>query len=536
MSSYWFQGKPEVMERIKETFTDKQRWIIGIFIIAAVGLGAMIYYTRTGAGVRGDSVRYVMLARNMLEGKGYSRTSGGGEIYPETGFAPFFPAVLSLLGAFGGNIYEAGRILLVVLYGFNILLVGYLLLRSTNSGIAALFGTSLFVAAENVFLWHAWLMSESLFIFLSLLTLLGLVEFIMRDQVSMLFLAALTTAAASLTRYIGVSLIVTGGMVILLLSKGDLKKRLMRSVLFGVLSGVPIILWFIRNQSLGVGGIANRELIFHTIRPEVLRIYLFELASWFLPEQIVVHRLIRAFFAILASLVAPALFIYAFLKQGLGRARNMIKPIEVFNVSLLILAPFYVFILAVNSFLLDAATTFSGIIRYATPLYVFVLLLEIGCLAHAFRTYKLPSTVGAASIAYGIILLVLFTVQTIPIVRSSTLDLGFTGVRTQWPEVVQKIEERGESIPIISNNPEMVYYLADRPAYMKPIHYDPYQQTFREDFDEQIQLARDRLTAGSIFVFFDEPSEEEREILDMLEAAPILSTSRVTIYAYPERQ
>jgi 4-amino-4-deoxy-L-arabinose transferase-like glycosyltransferase len=525
-----------MMTSIKTIKEDQRIWIIAIIVIAIVGVGAMMYYTRTGAGVRGDSVRYVMLARNMLEGKGYSRISGGGEIYPETGFAPFFSVVLSILGIFGGDLFAAGRFLNLALFGTNIFLAAYLLLRSTRSGGAALIGAGLFIAADNIFTWHAWLMSEPLFIFLTLVTLLALLEYVMRDRVPWLLLAALTTAAASLTRYVGVSLIPTGGIVILLLSKGDIKRRLARSILFGILSAVPFLLWFMRNQSLGVEGIANRELIFHPIRPEVLRVYLFEMASWFLPEQIVVHRLLRAIFAVLTSLIAPIFFVYALLQRRFWRSRSSVKPLDVLNIALLLLVPFYVLILAINSFLLDAATTYSGIIRYATPLYVFVLLLEIGCVVHVFRSFGTLVAARAAAVVFALVLLVFAVFQTFPIVLSSTLDLGFTGIRDRWPRVVQELTEHDPSIPIISNNPEMVYYLVDRPAYMKPIHYDPYQQAYREDFEEQIELARSRLASGSIFVFFDEPSDEEGEILKMLDAAPILSTSRVTIYAYPEAQ
>jgi hypothetical protein len=78
----------------------------------------------------------------------------------------------------------------------------------------------------------------------------------------------------------------------------------------------------------------------------------------------------------------------------------------------------------------------------------------------------------------------------------------------------------------------MVYYLADRPAYMKPIRFDVYKQEEREDFPEQIDLARDRLRGGSIFVFFSKPSAEEEEFLAMLPIKTIYSAPGVKVFAY----
>lgn len=509
-------------------------WIIAILIVALLAVWVMVHYTRTGAGVRGDSVRYVMLARNMLAGKGYSRVSGGGEIYPETGFAPFLPVVLAGFGAIGADLFAAGRYLNVMLYGLNILLVGALLLRATDSGITAIVGSGLFILAETVFEWHAWLMSEPLFIFLSLVSIYSIVEFVLDNRISWLYLAAFTAAAAGLTRYVGISLAAAGGLMILLFSQGSFRRRMTKAVLFGLLAVLPFALWFVRNQNLGVEGLANRKILFHPIRPEVLRVYLFEFASWFVPEQFALHRLIRAGLAILLAVFAPAVYLFSLIRSGSRFRKEGMLFLDALVLSLLFLIPFYILILAINSFLLDAATTFSGVIRYTTPLYVFTLLLEITCFAFAAKELNFSKAIAGFGVAYSVVLMIFFGMQTLPMAGSSSLDLGYTGIRYLWPDIVQVLEEHDESIPIISNNPEMVYYLVDRPAYMKPIRYDPYQQAFREDFEEQIDLARSRLESGSIFVFFDEPSSEERDILALLNMSVIYGTERVKIYAYPD--
>jgi hypothetical protein len=377
-------------------------------------------------------------------------------------------------------------------------------------------------------------MSEPLFIFLSLVCIYATIEFVLHDRMSALYLAAFTAAAASLTRYVGISLVATGGMMMLLFSRGSFRRRLTKAALFGILATIPFILWFVRNQTLGIEGLANRKILFHPIRPEVLRVYMFEFASWFVPEQLELHRLIRGGLAFLLAAFAPAAYLFSVIRSGSRFRKEGMNFLDGLIISLLFLIPFYILILAINSFLLDAATTFSGIIRYSTPVYIFTLLLEIACFAYAANELRFSNAIAGFGVAYSIVLMIFLAMQTLPMMRSSTLDLGYTGIRDLWPDIVQVLKEHDESIPIISNNPEMVYYLVDRPAYMKPIRYDLYQQAFREDFNEQIDLARRRLGSGSIFVFFDEPSSEESDILELLDMSLIYETERVKIFAYPD--
>lgn len=508
--------------------------IILTVVIGLIGLALLIYFTRYGAAVRGDSVRYVMGARNLITGKGYSRISGGGEIYPETGFAPFLSFVLAGFGLFQMDMYLAGRILNILLYAANLVLLGLLIFKFTRSGLALALGSLLFISSKVIFEWHAWLMTEPLFIFLSLLSLFCLAEYIHSNSARYLILAALAAGAASITRYIGVSIIATNGILILLFGKDDLKKRLAHGLLFGVLSTAPFLLWMLRNQSLDAGALANREIIFHPIRPAILRIYLFELTSWFIPDRFVLPRIVRAGMAITIAGLGPSLFLVHQIRQGDLRNRVKVRAFESVPWLMMFYIPFYIGVLAANSFLLDAGTTYDGAIRYLMPLLVMVIILEVSTY-HYVLTQAIDSKwPSRAALLYAGFVILFAAVQMFSFASRSTLVLGFTGIRSMWTGVVDIIQAQDADDPIISNNPEMVYYLADRPAYMKPIKFDVYQRQERADFPEQIALATERLRNGSIFVFFDEPSAEEEEILGILPVKPIYQTPRVTIYVYDQ--
>ncbi|MDF1499253.1 MAG: hypothetical protein P1P76_02145 [Anaerolineales bacterium] len=507
-------------------------YILPAIFFGMLALGLLIYFTRYGAGVGDDSVRYVMGARNLIAGLGYSRISGGGEIYPETGFAPLLSFMLAGVGLLQFDMYLAGRILNTIFYGANLSLLALLIFKHTRSGLALLVGSLLFISSKVIFEWHAWLMSEPLFIFLTLLSLYSLAEYIYSNSKRYLLIAALTAGAASITRYIGVSLIASNGLLILFFGKQGLRKRIEHAVLFGALSAAPFLLWMLRNQSLDAGGLANREIIFHPIRPEILRIYLFELTSWFIPERFVFPRIVRASIATVIAGLGPGIFLFQQLRHGHLRQRVKERPFASVPWLMIFYILFYVGVLAANSFLLDAGTTYDGAIRYLMPLLVMAIILEVTTYYSTLVQIGFSDWPGRLAVLYVGLVILFSAVQMFSFTSQSSLVLGFTGIRSRWSDVIDIIKAQEADDPIISNNPEMVYYLADRPAYMKPIKFDVYQRQEREDFPEQIELATERLRNGSIFVFFDEPSPEEEEILGILPVKPIYQTPRVTIYAY----
>jgi hypothetical protein len=68
---------------------------------------------------------------------------------------------------------------------------------------------------------------------------------------------------------------------------------------------------------------------------------------------------------------------------------------------------------------------------------------------------------------------------------------------------------------------------------MIPIKFDQYRQAFREDYPQQIELARTRLEGGAVLVIFGEPSDEEAEVISLLEVVPLRTFDDVVVYGYP---
>jgi hypothetical protein len=253
-------------------------------------------------------------------------------------------------------------------------------------------------------------------------------------------------------------------------------------------------------------------------------------ATWFVPAQIMLHRIVRGLLAFMIAVIGPG---YVFWQQI--RDKKLNPDTDTIPLWIIIIyVPSYIALLAVNSFLLDAGTTIEGAIRYLVPLLTVVIILEVSCYYRLLKALNFRRMAVGSALLYAAFVLVLSGVTMVRLASKSTLIFGFTGIRSTLSPVAEILEGQNPSIPIISTNPERVYYLIGRPAYMKPIEFDVYQQSLREDFEEQIELATERLKNGSYFVFFDKPSAEEERILSLLPIEELFAMRNVVIYAYKE--
>ena len=145
-----------------------------LILIALLGMAALWRSTPYGLGLVNDSAYYIEGADNLLAGKGYVRTSGGGEVKPITHFPPFFSLLLAAFSLSGLELLPAARLLVTVLFGLTILLTGLSAQRISRSPVFGLLG-ALLLASSDVFLGvFSMALSEPLFLALMLAAFLAL--------------------------------------------------------------------------------------------------------------------------------------------------------------------------------------------------------------------------------------------------------------------------------------------------------------------------------------------------------------------------
>lgn len=507
--------------------------------LAAIGIGLVMYVTRFGPGAAGDSTSYLMGAENLLSGNGYSRYSGGYEIRPITGFPPFYSVTLAALGSIGLDLLDAARGLDAFLFGANILSVCLLVYLMTGSTRGSLAAGALFLGRDVLFELHGWVMSEAVYIFLAFLAILGLGMYFQRQRWAWVVVAAMLTATASLTRYVGLALAGTGMLAIAVFGPQDIVRRIRHLVVFGIVSLLPFYVWIQRNATVA-GTLVNREMAYHPMDPALARLFLADLSSWFVPHEIPLPTMVRAALAVLIAMAVLIFFAWQAIKRwaefdlwrlelrGPGDASLKAVPwlLGVYSVGNLLMV-------WANSTFFDAATTVTAPPRYLAPVFATVLPLTAAIMIYAVRRARSQRYAAVLASGYALLVLGLYASQSMAILRDPLPYLGYTGRKYAWSELVAKLEQVPEQVPIVSNNPEMVYVLVGRPAYVRPISFDPYRDEVRQDYEDQFATLRQQLRDGGVFVVFDELERDDQEMIDRFNLQLIEEYPQARIYMHP---
>jgi hypothetical protein len=497
--------------------------------LALIGVGLVLYLTRDGAGAGGDSAWYVMGAQNLLAGNGYARFSGGGELRPITGFPPFFSVVLAGISATGLEPFTGAQLLNTILFGANLLLVGLLIFKASKSRWAAVIGVLLVLTSANLIESHSWIMSEPLYIFLSLLVAHFVSLGIPAGDRRLFAAAGLIGATAILTRYSGFSLVAAGAVCIALLGPRGVRWRLPSSALFSALGLVPP-LWWLWTQASDGGTLANRQIIFHAMNPELVLAYQREFVTWAFARQLNLSWRPRAILALIVAAIGPIYFVVSRLRRSRLRLPKVDHYGEALPWFLGIYLVAYMGVLVANSLFLDAATTLGAPSRYLAPAYVALVILASITTADLVNSIKSTRLPAAFALSLGLLLVGLHLGQSLEILSDDGLNLGYVDVKQNTPYLVAGLSDIDPSTSIISNNPEMIFILANRTAYLLPIRVDAYTQSEREDYKQNIMANRRRLEQGAILVILGNPDEGALEAMNDLNVTPLQGFSSAMFY------
>lgn len=503
--------------------------LVPALVIAMLGMGLVLYLTRNGAGASGDSAWYIMGAQNLLLGNGFSRFSGGGELRAITQFPPGLSVALAGLSGAGMATFAAARLFNTLLFGANLLLTALLIYRASRSGWAMILGSVLVLTSSKQIEIHSWIVAEPLYIFLSLIVAHLIALGISSSSRRVLGLAGGLVAVAILTRYVGFTLLAAGALCILLLGQRNANWRLRSAGLFVLLGLVPVVWWVAISVSDG-GAIANRKVLFHFINPDLMRAYQAEVVSWVFGRQLPLPWRPRAILAVLIASIGPLYFLVSRIRSaGLGRPRgDAYSEVLPWFLGTYLLA--YIGVLTANSLLLDAGTPPAAAARYMAPAYVALIILSTVTttgLVRQVQETKLPATFA---LSLGLLLISLNFDQSIDLLGEPGLSLGYVMIRSNEPELVKALNELDPDVPIISNNPETVFILTERPAYILPIRVDSQTQTERSDYQQNIDAHRRRLKSGAVVVIFGNPDELALAAMNDLNVSPLLGFSTAMFY------
>jgi 4-amino-4-deoxy-L-arabinose transferase-like glycosyltransferase len=504
-----------------------------LFIVACLGFAIVLCFTRFGLGATGDSVHYLMGTQNLLSGNGFSRTSGGGEIRPITMAPPFYSIVMSAVGLMDKDILGGVRIFQAFLFGASIFLVGLIIFRYSRSIWASLFGAAIMLMTSNLIKHYGWVLTEALYLILLLLAVYCFALYFDTHKRYLVLLSGFLMGLTTITRYVGASLAAAAVVSILIFLRSSWRQKLIDSLVLFAAWAAPVSLWFVRNVAIG-GSVANREVSFHPMAVDLIRAYRAEISFWFVPAQLGFPHWLRKIIMIILGLVSPAFFFLLEVRDRLLKKIHREDPFWILPWFLTLHMVFYAAAIYLTLTFTDAVTDFNVVPRYLIPIYVSAVILYtivFHRLIYQRQAWLIPRVLLTS---VGLCLVFLYAQQSLSLLKDPVSQIGYTGFVKQEPDITAKIKAIDRSVSVISNDPEMFYVIANRPAYVLPIKYDFVVGKEREDFQQQIEATINRLDQGGMIVVFTPMFEGEKEVIDLLNVNLIHEDSRTQFYGYPE--
>jgi hypothetical protein len=240
--------------------------------------------------------------------------------------------------------------------------------------------------------------------------------------------------------------------------------------------------------------------------------------------------LLDAALFLIFAVVIPLLFIITEVKHGVLRKGSTWQGFSILPFLILLFIPTYIILLVLNTTLLDASTSLTATHRYLLPVFALMVIM-LTCMV--FRLVENKSRgIKIATLVIAVIFFGFFLSESISFLRSPVKDMGYTDIKRSWTNVVGALNQIDSSHLFISDNVELFYFLAGRPAYAFPISYDNYTQQERQDYNDQITKARKRLEQGAIIVLFY-PEEGQIKALEQLGVDVLYEFPQAIFYHLP---
>jgi len=435
--------------------------LLGILGITGTVL-VLLTTSHYGAGLSTDSVAYIATARNIAHGLGATSLDGN----PLVLQAPFYSLLLACIDRlFGVDPLSSAPVVNAVILGLLVYVSGSLISRHLTQGyVYALLGAAAVLLSPALFGVSVMAWSEPLFVLFAVLFLLFLESWLQNKDRAWFAIFTLSAALACITRYAGVTLILTGGLAILLLDRERWKARIVHAFVFASISILPVGIWLIRNYAVSGTFLGPRAPAMFGLS-RILKFAFDTLVSWYLPGAILKHP------SILFLVGAGIGFLAGFHSRGTW-ARIRTLPAGIAKV-----APVLLFLITYLAFMVvSSATTEVSPLesRLMSPIYVPLTLLLLMLADQLLKPFgqRLYPRLASILFAVAIGLWLLYPLSSIQAEVIAGLNQGWGYSGRLWKEspIVQYLQHEPvqTSHTIYSNAPDVLYILVNLSAKTSP--------------------------------------------------------------------
>src|SRR5579872_4809139 len=195
------------------------------FIAACIGFYAIYLFTSySGVGLSPDSLMYASAA-DSFQAHGNMNTFTGGTITFFPVFYPFFLGVIQFISRL--NAIEAGAMINRFLFAGVIFTSGWIMERFiSHSRIYKWVILVAIIVSPGLLEIYSFLWSETLFILEVLFFIIAFWKYWHTHSLKALIIVAAITAISCITRYAGVTIVGTGGLLLLLDNELPIRKKI----------------------------------------------------------------------------------------------------------------------------------------------------------------------------------------------------------------------------------------------------------------------------------------------------------------------
>jgi len=446
-----------------------------ILVAAAAGFIVILLFTRhSGIGIEPDSVVYLSVAENFHDkGKLVDFTGGALTDFP-VGYSVFLSCIMLLTGL--KPLFFA-PVLNALLFALLIFLAGCIMDRYMQQSRWYKWAILCCMIISPCLLEaYSMLLSESLFIIFETLFFITIFSYLRSHSIKWLVVSALLASLASVTRYVGITIIATGGLLILLNSQLLLRKRVKNLFIFSAISSCLLVVNLVRNFTISGTMTGGRERSTASLT-ENMHDAGTVFYDW-LPFTNGHYKGAALFFVLLiAGLLAFC--VRQFLRNPV--AVSFLNVVNVFSITYLL---FIVITASISRF----ETLYS---RFFSPVYIPLLWIISNWLLQLFKNYILPGKKWVP-MAMGFIVFLWFQygqLDTDNETWDGVKDAGIPGyAEDQWrlSPTVQFVEKEPKlfqkGFSVYSDASDAIYFFTGRVGKFLPHkQYEPGIAEFLHD-------------------------------------------------------
>jgi hypothetical protein len=227
---------------------------------AALVFGLLV--TQSGPGITTDSMMYMEVGESLYQGHGFTSYHTG---------PPLYPMLIAGLMHLGLDAEQAARVLPVLCFAL-LMPILFFLGKNTNSVFLGYLVCLMVLAFTPLLMITSYAWTEMVYVFFAAAALLCLSRYMATDGGSrrVLGICSVLVALAILTKYAGITLLLTGLVVIVVQNWPRLKKMIYQALVLGLVSCLPVLPWLYRStvishQVVGFGWEPSQQGLFANI-------------------------------------------------------------------------------------------------------------------------------------------------------------------------------------------------------------------------------------------------------------------------------